>query len=160
MKLCRGPTEREAYPGNSAHANLKWCREAEPKDKSATAAVWRQQLEAEFCKATGRRYAAALLDLQKADELVRHRTIKDKAGPTGFHLALARLAVSLYAGPRAVEVEGACSGTVSLTTYIVAGCGLASAMLRVFLLDIHCLNVNVDIKLCVYVGRQARNKRR
>ena len=116
-------------------------------------AAWTQQLEAEYCRATGRSFAAVLLDLRKAFEITRHLVLVLRVKDAGFAAALARLALQLYCGPRVIALEGAYSRVVELRCTIVAGCAFATSLLKAYLLPIadKCVKIYPSIKLCVYV---------
>ena len=100
------------------------------KDKSATKAVWKQALAAEYARASGKAAGATLLDLEKAYELVRHVLLKDRLIKTQFPMAIARLAIVVFELERYVSIQGAASQCIRTATSIVAGASPATSMLR------------------------------
>ena len=119
---------------------------------SAEDTAWRVALRAESARAQGLQSAAFLGDLKKAYERVGHKKLLEECRAVGFSLRLLRLLLAVYGGPRRVFLRGAYSRAVTLSATIVAGCTMATTMLRVFLTRVLDKFTAVwDIPLAVYI---------
>ena len=107
---------------------------------------------AEAARARGLDSAAFLGDLKKAYEKVGHRRLWQECAAVGFSLRLLRVLLAIYGGPRRIFIQGAYSRAVTLAATIVAGCTMATTMLRVFLTRVLDRFTAVwDIPLAVYI---------
>ena len=103
--------------------------------KGAEQCVWHQALRSEWASGAGQCSASALLDLAKCYEKVKHGLLADKCQQHGFNAIVARLAISLYAGPRRLVANGAVSRQMCTKQGILAGCTFATTLLRVLLIS-------------------------
>jgi len=92
-------------------------------------AVWRQAAAAEVAGAKGRSFAASLHDMAQFSDRFSHQIMLDRAARHGFPMAVARLTLNVYRGPRAIVglrvVVGKCyagrsvgAGDVFATTWV------------------------------------------
>ena len=96
-------------------------------------AVWEQIIFAAHAASLGQSSATMLLDLEKFYEHVAHDVLLCEAEAVGFPPRLARAAVALYGGLRAISYKNGVSATFKASRSIIAGCSLATTMARVLL---------------------------
>ena len=103
--------------------------------KGADVAAWKQAARAELGAALEVDYGAVLLDLVKAFERVPHDWLVRQAVRFHYNLFLLRLSLAAYVLPRTIRIGGAYSALVIATRGITAGSVLATAELRVLLIE-------------------------
>ena len=103
--------------------------------KGADVAAWKQAARAELGAALNVDYGVVLLDLVKAFERVPHDWLVRQACRFHYNLYLLRLSLAAYLIPRAVRVGGVYAATVIATRGITAGSALATAELRLLLIE-------------------------
>lgn len=102
--------------------------------RSAPSSAYIQQLKAEIARAKGEAVGSTLLDLVKCYEKIRHKLLVDHARRYGYPLALLRLNLAVYSGPRVISYGGCVSRAVQLGASIAAGCSAATALLKLVLI--------------------------
>ena len=122
----------------------------------------------ECARHTGASTAAWAADLSKFYERIPHWMLMRCAQEEGFHPTVAWLAVQAYGGCRRIRVEQAFSRLVWVYPGIIAGCSLATTLVKVFMwtmLDMATkrfpmikLRVYLDDLLLQWVGK-LRNAR-
>ena len=86
------------------------------EDKSSEDAAHYQGVQVDLAKAKGKYCAGLLTDLLKAYEYVQHDKLPTFAQGTGFPLAILRMCLAAYSGPRRVVVDGVCSAPFAVGT--------------------------------------------
>ena len=105
---------------------------------SATAAnspvdtVWRQAARQEAAVAEGEEAAVLLYDLEAFYETMDRQLILERARATGFPMAVIRMALSTYGGPRMLSLRGALARELFPVRGIVPGCSLATTIVKVY----------------------------
>ena len=99
--------------------------------QSAQRAAWDFALVNEACLGSGGHTIAWQGDLEKCYELFPFGLILREAETLGFPCTLARLAINMYAGARRIVVDKAYSKAVGTTKGIVAGCPMATTIVKV-----------------------------
>jgi len=108
--------------------------------KGAQRAAWLNAARAEMAVEGGRGYAAVLLDLVKAFEMIPHGHIIEAAKKHGYNLWILRMSLQAYRAPRTIVIDGVCSSLKQATLGITAGSGFATEELACLLLDV-CYDV-------------------
>ena len=90
----------------------------------------------EETEAQGLVNASSLLDLFKAYELFRHGLAQRVMRSEGFPLAIGRLELDLYGGPRRISIGGAVSREFQVITSLLAGSVNAGRILKCLLLPV------------------------
>ena len=105
---------------------------AELHGLGAADAAWDLALEAEAVQLQGDSTAicAVFLDCSKCYERVPHQELERRAREAQFPDRLLVLALHMYSGPRFVRVGKAFAEPVWASSGIMAGCGMAGALLR------------------------------
>ena len=107
------------------------------KDKSSERAVRLQGLQAELARARGHHAAGLLTDLAKAYEYADHCKLVQFARQHGFPGDILAVCLGMYSGPRRIVTQGLCSTWFSADGQtIVAGCGMATTLLKVYTLTL------------------------
>lgn len=104
--------------------------------KGATVAAWKQAARAELTQALGVEYGQVLLDLVKAFERIPHHVLVREAVRLDYPLWLLRLSLATYKLERVLRVDRAMSERIVATRGITAGSGLATAEMRLVMIDI------------------------
>ncbi len=103
---------------------------AAARGKSAADVAWLRSLRAEYASSTGATAASVLWDLKKCYEHGRYALLAHEAREVQFPLAVARLAVAMYAAPRRLMLDGAYAEPIVPTRGFIAGCTHALAALK------------------------------
>ena len=82
------------------------------------------------------RSSPRLIDLVKAFERVPHHLLVQFAVKWDYDMAVLRLSIVAYRISRAIGIDGVYSRLVYATRGITAGAGMATAELRLFMLDL------------------------
>jgi len=104
------------------------------KGNRAIYTVWRQSLEAEISTANQRSTASVLIDLRSFFDHLNHADLAARAEEAGFNFNVTRLAISAYRHPRALCKKGVLAAPLFPTRGVLAGCGLASTMIKIYCL--------------------------
>ena len=103
----------------------------------------------EFAKAMGAFTCAALFDIVKAYEGIRHQVLLRNARRYEFPLVVLRLLVLTYGMPRTVRVRKVATTMVRATKTVVPGCPCADLMMRLTVLPVLDALVSKFPSLCV-----------
>ena len=113
--------------------------------------AWRVGIFAEYAQAVGAGVCAALYDIVKAFEGIRHKQLLEHARRYDFPLVALRLLLASYALPRTIRVRNVAASTVRAVNTVVPGCPCADLMMRLaimplldLLFDKFCLGVNLQ----------------
>ncbi len=106
---------------------------AAARGKSAADAAWNRALRAEHATLVGASAGSILWDLRKCFEHGNRALLAREAEALQFPLAMARLAVAMYAAERRLCLDGAFSDPVEATRGFIAGCAWALACIKVTL---------------------------
>ncbi len=104
--------------------------------KGALAGAWDLGMEVEAAKAVGMQTAAYLSDLAKFYEHIPHALVLEKSAELGFPLTIALLAINQYGGNRRVSVDKCWSQSVCTVHGVVAGCSLATTLVKIVLIQV------------------------
>ena len=104
--------------------------------QSAQRASWDFALACEAVEATKGHTVSWLGDLEKCYELIPFRFILEEAREVGFPAVLAEMAIAMYAGRRRVIFNKVYSRAVKTNKGIVAGCSIATTLIKVCLFRI------------------------
>ncbi len=105
------------------------------KGRGPQDAVWRQAARAEAAVATRRQAATLLWDMASFFETIRRVPLWHKARRLDFPLVLLRVALNTYEAPRALSLNGALARPLEAEDGVLAGCGLAMALTKVFTVE-------------------------
>ena len=121
--------------------------------RSACDSTFVQALLAEAAAARGDAVCSLALDVHKCFERIDHTALVQAAERHRFPLAVVRLCLLIYAGPRRIRVDEAFSDEFNLGIGVIAGCSVATALLRLVTLlaaDIVAQRFH-DVELYIYV---------
>ena len=105
--------------------------------RSSSQAVHLQGVRLEAARAEGHSAVALPTDLAKAYEYVNHGKLIQFAQATGFPTGLLRMSIATYGGARRIMCHGLCSSWFEVPGQtIVAGCGMATVLLKVYTLKL------------------------
>ncbi len=140
--------ECEEWEGDNARA---WDYAA--KGRGAQVEAWDLSVELEASAEVGMRSVAFLSDLRKFYERVPHGLVLKKAVAHKFPLTVALLAVGQYRGRRRIGVSRCLTEAVTTSQGIVAGCALATTLVKVILLDVldEVLRAHPRLRVAVYL---------
>ena len=103
----------------------------------AAPAKKQQGLKVELSRARGQHCAGLLTDLLKAYEYVRRDKLISVANATGFPVAILRMCLAAYSGPRRILVDGQRTQPFSIgSRSLIAGCSFATTLLKVYLIKV------------------------
>ena len=102
------------------------------KGRSATDTVWRQAVLSEAAVGKGDQAAVVLWDLVKFYESISHARLLTESISLGYPLRLLRLNLAGYNFPRHLSLAGMTSQAVCAMQGVVAGCGAATTLVKVF----------------------------
>ena len=106
------------------------------KGRSSEAAVHLQGMLQEAAASDGMEAASVLTDLAKAYEYIRHYKLLPLAAGKSFPMRILRLCLKTYGGMRRVLLDGLTSELFVIGgATIVAGCTMATSLLKAFLLE-------------------------
>ncbi len=105
------------------------------KGRGPQDAVWRQAARAEAAVSARRHAATVLWDMSSFFETVRRVPLWHRAKRLGFPLVLLRVALNAYAAPRALAMNGALARPLAAQDGVLAGCGLAMTLTKVFVVE-------------------------
>ncbi len=105
------------------------------KGRGPQDAVWRQAARAEAASGAKRQVATALWDLASFFETIRRVPLWHRARRLHFPMTLLRVALNAYAAPRALSLCGALARPQAADDGVLAGCGLAMTLTRVFVIE-------------------------
>ncbi len=119
------------------------------RGRSACDIAWLRALRAEYASSVGATAASVMWDLHKAYEHGSHTLLAAEAIELRFPIAVARLAVAMYATDRRLTLDGAFSKPIKPTRGFVAGCTHALAAIKATMLrrmDVFVIkNPDVDV---------------
>ncbi len=96
--------------------------------------VWRQAARQEAGVAEGKEAAGLIYDLEAFYELIDRGLLVCRARDADFPLPVLRLALGMYAAPRVLSMRGRASRELHPVRGIIAGCPLATTLVKVFCL--------------------------
>ena len=102
----------------------------------AQRAAWQVSYRAEVAAHERLEYGQALLDLVKAFEKIPHKHLIAACKKHGYNGCCLRLTLAAYRLSRSIGIDGAYSRNIIAVLGITAGSGLATAELRLLLLDV------------------------
>ncbi len=102
------------------------------KGRAPCDVVWRQAARAEASIGEGCEAGALLWDMASFFENISRTKLRRRLVAAGFPLAIARLALAAYAGPRVLSLEGALAAPTYAWRGVAAGCGFATTFIRVY----------------------------
>ncbi len=105
------------------------------KGRGPQDAVWRQAARSEAAVSTCRHAATVLWDMSSFFETVRRLPLWHRAKRLGFPLVILRVALNAYAAPRALSMNGALARPLDAQDGVLAGCGLAMTLTKVFVVE-------------------------
>ncbi len=105
------------------------------KGRGPQDAVWRQAARAEAAVSARRHAATVLWDMSSFFETVRRLPLWHRAKRLGFPLVILRVALNAYAAPRALSMNGALARPLAARDGVLAGCGLAMTLTKVFVVE-------------------------
>ncbi len=97
--------------------------------------VWRQEARRESRIAKGDQAAAMIVDLEAFFETIDRDLLRERARQANFPLAILDLCLATYAGPRMLSMGGIIAKEVYPTRGIVAGCGMATTLVKLYCRD-------------------------
>eukprot|EP00971_Amphidinium_carterae_P291808 5792697-Amphidinium_carterae.1 len=106
------------------------------ENASCGRAMWEHALRVESAHGKGSQCVGLFLDLAKFYEHVGHSVLTDAVVTTGFPIWLFKAAVRFYAGPRLIEWRNQVSTVFYVDGSVLAGCSLATTLVRVLLLPL------------------------
>lgn len=105
--------------------------------RGADIAAWKQGARAELASVIpDAEYVQCLLDLVKAFDRVPYQLLIREAKRLGYPLWVMRLSIATYTEPRRIRIDGAVSGEVVAKRGVTAGSWLATAEMRVVVINI------------------------
>ncbi len=104
------------------------------KGRSPQTSVWRQACHAEAAVESGYHSATLLWDLSSFFEAVRREPLWHRARRLGFPLPLLKVALCMYGSPRVLSLGGMLSAPIPADNGVLAGCGLAMALTRAYVI--------------------------
>ncbi len=104
------------------------------KGRSPQTSVWRQACHAEAAVEEGYHSATLLWDLSSFFEAVRREPLWHRAKRLGFPLPLLKVALCMYDSPRMLSLGGMLSAPIPADNGVLAGCGLAMALTRAYVI--------------------------
>ncbi len=104
------------------------------KGRSPHSSVWRQACHAEAAVDKGFHSATLLWDLMSFFEAVRRVPLWHRAKRLGFPLPLLKVALGAYSSARVLSLGGLLSAPIPAADGVLAGCGLAMALTRAYVL--------------------------
>ncbi len=107
---------------------------ASGKGRSPQTAVWRQACHAEAAVGEGYHSATLLWDLSSFFEAVRREPLWHRARKLGFPLPLLKVALGVYGSVRVLSLGGMLSAPIPSNNGVLAGCGLAMALTRAYVI--------------------------
>ncbi len=119
----------EATAWEQAHARSYWSAD---RGNAPIDTVWRQEARQEAKVSMGEQAAAIIYDMESFFETIDRTLLLRRARQVGFPEPIVRLCLAAYAGPRMLVLDGALSREVHPTCGIVAGCGMATTMVRIY----------------------------
>ena len=130
--------------------------------------VWDVALLDECARHSGAATACWAADLSKFYERIPHWLLLRCAHEQGFHPTLVWLALQAYSGHRRIRVDQAFSRGVRVNQGIIAGCAMATTLVKVFMWKVLDnakaqyptikLRVYLDDLLLQWVGRLGRSR--
>ena len=109
------------------------CYDFACKGRGAIGEMWDVALTDEGARHSGAATLAWAADLSKFYERMPHGLLLRCAKEMGFHPVVARLAIFAYGGNRRIRVDGGFSRSISVGQGIIAGCSLATSLVKVFM---------------------------
>ena len=103
------------------------------KQRGATGEMWDVALLDECARKEKATTACWAADLSKFYERIPHWRLLQCAKDEGFHPTIAWLALQVYGGVRRIRVDQAFSEPASVGQGIIAGCSLATTLVKVFM---------------------------
>ena len=138
------------------------------KVKGAVGEVWDVALLDQCARQSGAAIACGAADVSKFYERNPYWLLLQCAHEQGFNLTIVWLALQAYSGHRIIRVDQAFSRGVQVYQGIIAGCAMATILVKVFMwkvLDIARkrfpmikLKVYIDDLLLQWVGRMGRSR--
>ncbi len=102
--------------------------------RSAQDTVWRQAIRAEAGVNQGLEAASVLWDMAAFYEGIERERLLARAWALGFPPAIIKLALAAYSVPRMLTLGGILSQCLHSTVGVVAGCGFANVLVKVYTL--------------------------
>ncbi len=103
--------------------------------RGAVDVVWRQALRAEAAVASQSHAASVLTDMAKFYEHIDHQKLIERGARSGFPMPLMKVAVAAHSGPRMIRMNGFVGEELHAGRGIIAGCGLATTLVKVYSLE-------------------------
>ena len=138
------------------------------KGKGAVGEVWDVALLDECARQSGATTACWAADLSKFYERIPHYLLLQCAHEQGFNLTIVWLALQAYSGHRRIRVDQAFSREIQVHQGIIAGCAMATTLVKVFMWKILDtarkrfpmikLKVYLDDLLLQWVGKMGRSR--
>ncbi len=97
--------------------------------------IWRQEARQEARVADGGQAATLIYDMEAFYETIDREVLLERARATGFPEPLIRVCLAAYGGPRMLSKDGALAREMYPTKGIIAGCGMATTMVKIYCLD-------------------------
>ena len=115
--------------------------------------VWRSSARKELAGACKLSFASIMWDLHKCYEMIRHDILARAALKHLFPLAILRITLESYRKPRTIIMHSITSRPLLPSRGIIAGSAMATAELRLVLLDVASYHVtkNPDVNLSIYL---------
>ncbi len=104
--------------------------------RGAAMGAWDIALEIEASESLGMSMAAFLADMEKFYEYIPHGLVAQKALKLGFPPAVALLAVRQYGSERRIAVNGCLTEGVLTDRGVVAGCSIATSIVKLVLVEV------------------------
>ncbi len=104
------------------------------KGRGPQDAVWRQAASSEAAVAKGQHAATVLWDMESFFEMLERDRLWHRARHLGFPMTVARVAFNVYEAPRMLAMAGALSAAVRSERGVPAGCGIAMAFTKVYVI--------------------------
>jgi hypothetical protein len=112
-----------------AHKRPYWSAD---KANGPADTIWRQEARQEARVAEGGQAATLIYDMEAFYESIDRELLLERARATGFPEPLIRVCLAAYGGPRMLSMEGALAREMYPTRGIIAGCGLATTLVKVY----------------------------
>ena len=120
--------ERMAWEEKNAR-----CYDFASKGRGAISEVWDVALMDEGARVQKADTACWAADLSKFYERIPLKQLISAAKDLGFPSKLLRMALGIYRGARSIQYERACSSAVFASNGVIAGCSLATTLVKVFM---------------------------
>ncbi len=119
----------EATAWEEKHARSYWSAD---RGNAPADTIWRQEARQEARVSDGDQAAAIIYDMESFFETIDRALLLHRARTVGFPEPIVRLCLAAYAGPRMLVLDGALAREVHPSRGIIAGCGMATTMVKIY----------------------------